>query len=119
MTNGAPNSKPRMLHRILNFLLMLFNVHLAFAFYSILDLSRRWHIGVSPEKGDYERPALADFFLRKEFIVIPILLVFYMIVKEFRIRSFKKRVHINLLISAGILSHALFIGAVPFMFSLI
>lgn len=108
-----------MVHKILNILLMLFNIHLALALYSILDLSRRWHIGVDPKTGEYTGPALANFFLRKEFVLIPILLIIFMVVKEFKVKSFKRRVHINLFISAGILAHAIFIASVPFIFSLV
>jgi hypothetical protein len=98
---------------------MLFNVCLAVALYSILDLTRRWYISVDPETSKYAGSAIADFFLRKEFIIIPILLIVFMVIKEFRVKPFKKRVYINLFISAGIIGHAMFIAAVPFIFSLI
>jgi hypothetical protein len=69
---------------------MLFNVCLAVALYSILDLTRRWYISVDPETSKYAGSAIADFFLRKEFIIIPILLIVFMVIKEFRVKPFKK-----------------------------
>lgn len=119
MDKDIQNSKPKMIHKLFNVFLMVFNVCLAVALYSILDLTRRWYIGSAPETGEYPGSALADFFLRKELIIIPILLIVFMLVKEFKVKPFKKRVHINLFISAGILGHAMLIAAVPFIFSLI
>lgn len=69
--------------------------------------------------GVYQGPALVDFLLRKEFIIIPILLMVFMVVKEFKIKPLKKRVYINLLISAGIFVHAVFIFIVPFIYGLV
>lgn len=113
------NLEPKIIHKMFNVFLMVFNVCLAVVLYSILDLTRRWYIGVDPETGEYPGPFLADFFLKKELIIIPILLIVFMVVKEFKVKPFKKRVQINLFISAGILGHAMLIAAVPFIFSLI
>ncbi|MGD9217161.1 MAG: hypothetical protein PVJ84_20285 [Desulfobacteraceae bacterium] len=119
MDKDMQNSKPKLIHKLFNAFLMVFNVCLTVALYSILDLARRWYIGTDPETSEYSGPALADFFLRKELIIIPILLIVFMVVKEFKVKPIKKRVHINLFISAGIFGHAMFIAAVPFIFSLI
>jgi hypothetical protein len=119
MDNDIPISEPRAFHKFLNLVLMLFNAHLALALYSILTLTRSWHIGVDPSTGAYTAPPLAEFFLKKEFIIVPIFLLVLMIYKEFKIKLFRKRVQINLLVSACILAHAMFIAAIPFIFSLV
>jgi len=119
MDNDIPISEPKVFHKILNVVLMLFNVNLVLILYTILNLTRSWHIGADPSTGDYTAPVMAEFFLKKEFIIIPIILLCFMIYKEFKVTRFRKRVQINLFISAGILSHAMFIAAVPFIFSLI
>ena len=89
MKKNNLNSTPKIIHKFFNLLLMLFNVLLALALYSILDLSRRWYIGVDPETSTFTGPALANFFLKKELIIIPILIVIIMVGKEFFIISFK------------------------------
>jgi hypothetical protein len=119
MNNDIPISEPRAISKFLNIALMLLNVYLAISLYSILDLTRSWYIGVDPSTGKYASPSLSEFLLKKEFIVIPILLLGYMIYKEFKVKPLKKRVRINLLILAGILSHSMLIAAVPFIFSLV
>lgn len=119
MDNDISISGPKILHKFLNILLMLFNLYLAISLYWILTFTRSWHIGADPSTGNYSAPPLAMFLLRKEFIIIPMILLGCMIYKEFKVKPFSIRVKINLLIAAGIMAHAMFIAAVPFIFSLV
>lgn len=97
---------------------MVFNSLLAISFASYLTVMRKIVVGdASP--GVYQGPALVDFLLRKEFIIIPLLLIAFMVAKEFKVKPLKKRLYINSLISAGIFVHAVFIFIVPFIFGLV
>lgn len=118
MNQEAILLRPKTFHVVLNMLLMLFNILMAIGSASVLFISRSANIEhfVDPQTGQYPGPVLLDFFLRKEFIIIPILLILYMVIKEFRIKSFRKRVYRNLLVLAVIYLNALFIGLVPFVF---
>jgi hypothetical protein len=91
---------------------------MAISIASFLRVMRKIVVGdASP--GVYQGPALVDFLLRKEFVIITILLMVFMVVKEFKVKPLKKRVYINLLISAGIFVHAVFIFIVPFIYGLV
>lgn len=118
MNQEAVLQRPKTFHVVLNILLMLFNLLMAYSSAVFLFMTRRIHIEhfIDPQTGQYPGPALADFFLRKEFIIIPILLIIYMVVQEFRIKIFRKRVYKNLLVLVGIYGHVLFMGLVPFIF---
>ena len=70
-------------------------------------------------QGIYEGHAIVNFLLRKEFILIPILLIAYMVIKEFKVKPLRSRVHINLSVFAGISIHALIVFVVPFIFGLV
>jgi hypothetical protein len=41
--------------------------------------------------GASEGPVLVDFLLRKEFIIVTILLIAFMVVKEFKVKPIKKK----------------------------
>jgi hypothetical protein len=105
-------------HKLLNLLLMLFNVLLAISFTSYLKVMRKIVVGdASP--GVYQGPVLVDFLLRREFVIIPILLIVFMVGKEFKVKPLKKRLLINLFISASIFAHAVFVFILPFIFDLV
>jgi hypothetical protein len=53
--------------------------------------------------------------LRKEFIIVPILLIIFMVVKELKVKPIKKKIYINLFVSAGIFAHAVIVFVVPFI----
>lgn len=121
MKEAALPSVPKAFHRLLNFLLMVLNCLLTLLLYSLLSVSRSLYIETYSyrETGSFPGPAMADFFLRREFIILPLLLLAFMFLKEFKDRNFKKSIRINLLILAIIFLHAFFIAAVPFTFSLV
>ena len=75
--------------KILNFLLMLLNCLLVVSFTSFITVMRKMIVGDAPP-GTYEGPAIVDFLLRKEFIIVPILLIIFMVVKEFKVKRVKK-----------------------------
>jgi hypothetical protein len=105
-------------HKISNIFLMLFNLFLTISFASFFKVMRKIVVGdVLP--GVYLGPVLVDFLLRKEFVIIPILLVVFMVVKEFKVKPVKKRLLINLSISAIIFAHAVFVFILPFIFGLV
>jgi hypothetical protein len=119
MNNGALYPKQEMIsHKIFNILLMLFNVLLAISFTSFLKVMRKMVVGDTPP-GFYQGPVLVDFLLRKEFVIIPILLLVFMVGKEFRVKPLKKRLYINLFIFASIFAHAVFVFILPFIFDLV
>jgi len=97
---------------------MLLNILLAISFASFLTVMRKMVVG-DTAPGVYQGPALVDFLLRKEFLIIPLLLIVFMVVKEFKVQPLKKRLHINLYICAGIFAHAVFVFIVPLVFGLV
>lgn len=96
---------------------MLFNCLLAVSFASFISVMRKMIVGDAPP-GAYEGPAIVDFLLRKEFIIVPILLVIYMVVKEFKVKPTKNKLYINLFVSVGIFAHAVIVFVVPFVFGM-
>ncbi len=118
MNNDTLVSKPKTLHKVLNIILMLFNLYSAHSLTMIIIVMRSMHIDPhrDPQTGVYIGSALFDFLLRKEFIIIPVLFIVGMIIKEFKVKVFKKRVYINLLILAGIYTHMLLLMSIPFFF---
>jgi hypothetical protein len=119
MNTNALYPKPKInILKILNFFLMLFNCLLAVSFTSFITVMRKMIVGDAPP-GAYEGPAIVDFLLRKEFIVVPILLIAFMVVKEFKVKPIKKKLYINLFVSAGIFAHAVIVFVVPFIFKMV
>lgn len=118
MNQEAVLNKPKTLHLILNVLLMAFNLLMAIISIYYLIASHRLNIEqfIDPQTGEFPGSSIAYFFLRKEFILIPVLLIVYMVYKEFKMASFRKRVKKNLLVLAGIYGHWIFVGLVPFIF---
>jgi hypothetical protein len=111
--NQAILGKPKSLPLILNYVLMAINILTAMGSASYIYYT---HVANVELIDEHPEPAIAYFFLRKEFMLIPILLVAYMIYKEFKVASFKKRVKKNLWVLAGIYIYCIFIGLVPFIF---
>jgi hypothetical protein len=97
---------------------MLLNCLLAVSFTSFITVMRKMIVGDAPP-GAYEGPALVDFLLRKEFIVVPILLIAFMVVKEFKVKPVKKKLYFNLFVLAGIFAHAVIVFVVPFIFKMV
>lgn len=97
---------------------MLLNCLLVVSFTSFITVMRKMIVGDAPP-GTYEGPALVDFLLRKEFIIVPILLIIFMVVKEFKVKPIKKKLYINLLVSAGLFAHAVIVFIVPFAFEMV
>jgi hypothetical protein len=119
MNKDAIYPKPEMIsHKILNIFLMVINSLLVISFVSFLTVMRKLVVG-DAGPGVYQGPVFVDFLLRKEFIIIPLLLMVFMVAKEFKVKPLKKRLHLNLLISAGIIAHAVLIFIVPFIFGLV
>lgn len=115
--NQYPESKINTL-KILNYFLMLVNCLLVVSFASFISVMRKIIVGDVPP-GAYEGPAIVDFLLRKEFIVVPLMLVIFMVIKEFKVKPAKKKFYINLFVSIGIFAHAVIVFAVPFAFGMV
>lgn len=118
MNQEAILKKPKKIHLILNVLLLVLNVLAAMGSIGYLLVSNSMNIEqfVDPQTGEFPGSSIAYFFLRKEFILIPILLIVYMVIKEIKVASFKKRVRRNLLVFVGIYGHCILVGLVPFIF---
>lgn len=118
MNQEAILKKPKPLNLILNVLLMAFNLLMAMISINYLIVSHSINIEqfIDPQTGQFPGSPIAYFFLRKEFVLIPILLIVCMVIKEFKVASFRKRVKRNLLVSAGIYGHWIFVGLVAFLF---
>ena len=97
---------------------MLLNCLLAVSFASFISVMRKMIVGEAPP-GAYEGPAIVDFLLRKEFIIIPLLLIIFMVVKEFKVKLAKNKLYINLFVSVGIFAHAVIVLVVPFAFGMV
>ncbi|MEJ2156486.1 MAG: hypothetical protein P8X96_14195 [Desulfobacteraceae bacterium] len=104
--------------KILNYFIMLLNCLLAVSFASFISVMRKMIVGDAP-LGAYEGPAIVEFLLRKEFIIIPLLLVIFMVIKEFKVKPAKNKLYINLFVSVGIFAHAVIVFAVPFAFGMV
>ncbi len=107
-------------HGIFNFLLMALNCLITIAVYALLSAYRRLHVEIHAYR-EFEiflDPPMVNFFLRREFIAVPLLLLAVMFVKEFSDASYKSKVQLNMFILAAIFAHSLFIVAVPYFFSL-
>ena len=107
-------------HGIFNYILMSLNCLLTFVLYALLSAYRSLHI----EPYSYLKTSsvfgssMADFFLRREFITIPVMLLAIMFVKEFTNSHYKSKVQLNMFVFAAICAHSLFITVVPYFFSL-
>lgn len=106
-------------HGLFNYLLMSLNCLITFVFYALLSAYRRLHIEIHRyrETDVFFESSMTDFFLRREFIALPILLLAFMFVKEFTSTPYKSKVQLNMFIFATILGHAIFITTVPYLFS--
>ncbi len=113
-------SMSKTFHGIFNYLLMSLNCLLTFVLYALLSAYRSLHI----ETHSYLKPntllesSTAEFFLRREFIAIPILLLAVIFVKEFTNSPYRSKVQLNMFVFAVICAHSLFISVVPYIFSL-
>jgi hypothetical protein len=107
-------SKPRKLHSVLNVLLMFYNILMGYTLCVVIVIARRLHVDpFINQQGVYPGSQVVSFFLRNELLAIPILLIAAMILKEFKVKIFKKRVYINLLIMAAIHIHLIITMLIP------
>lgn len=108
--------KPRKFHSVLNVLLMLYNVLMGYTVCVMIIIARRLHVDpfISPQ-GVYPGSPIVSFVLRTEFIAVPVILIVTMVLKEFKVKIFKKRVFINLLIFAAIHIHLFVIMLLPYL----
>lgn len=101
-----------------NFLLLALNCILTFALYALLSFLRSIHIETRSHQGSDSLfgPISADFLLRREMIIVPILLLVVMFVKEFKNNPGENSVYLNWMVFAVICAHAVFIAVVPHLF---
>ena len=119
MNENTLPSMSKTFHGIFNYLLMSLNCLLTFALYALLSAYWRLHIEMlSLLRTDVHfGSSMADFFLKREFITIPILLLVLIFVKEFANAPYKSKVQLNMIFFAAICAHAIFITVVPYIFS--
>jgi len=105
---------------MINYLLMSLNCLITLALYALLSAYRSSHIETHRYRSieSFFGSSLADFFLRREFIAVPILLLAVMFVKEFSDTPYKSKVQFSMFVFIAICAHAVFISVVPYIFSL-
>jgi len=120
MNDDTLPSMTKTFQGMFNYLLMSLNCLFTLALYALLSAYRSSHIEMHSDRSldTFFGRSPADFFLRREFIAIPILLLAVMFVKEFTNTPYKNRVQLNMFVFATICAHAIFITVVPYIFSL-
>lgn len=121
MQNNVMSNFPKkndMLKKICNILLMLIVFWAAFLI-CILLLSRESFVELSKTFFSPQVPPLMgspvlSFLLRKEFIVLPIIVVTGMIIKEFKIKPLRKRILWNLALLTVTAAHFGLLGYLIF-----
>lgn len=114
----AMPAKPKKLYTFLNILLMLYNALMAYTLCVIIIVSRRLHIDpFLDSQGVYPGSRIFAFLLRKELFIVPVILMTWMIIKEFRIQLLRKRVYVNLIILAAIHLHLFLTMLLPHIYT--
>ena len=116
--NHHQSKKENMIKKIGNIFLMLSTSWIAFGICvllfsknSLTEFSIKYF---SPDTSQIMGSTLLNILLRKEFVIIPIMVVIGMIIKEFKIQKLQKRIYLNIGLLMVVVIHCGLIGYLMF-----